>query len=470
MLTYKEAQEFIEDAKKRGSILGLTSMRALVEELGNPQNKIPIIHIAGTNGKGSFGAYLASICKEAGFKVGRYCSPAVFDALECWQYDGRNITEEEYAECMSQVKQACDILALQKKDSSDESKGIYPTAFEIETALAFVYFEKMKPDILLLEVGMGGIEDATNVVEHPKACVFTKISYDHMQFLGNTLEEIAEKKAGIMKPGATIFWGAQESEVETVLQEAFTRIAEEDKDRGTQTTLGDVYTSRVKLISQKPGELRFSYLGINYITKMSGMYQMENASLAIAVFDWLWPKLLFGLQDEMQMWEDENAPLVGWMDMEYASRLGIFNATWPGRFEIVSNEPLFIIDGAHNEDAALQLVKTIENSFTNQPLAYIIGVLADKEHEKMLEIMLPYGKKVFCITPQNIRGLDGKVLAKEVETVSKSIGRGIEVEYCDSIDEAVEKARDYSLKQNAPVLAFGSLSYLGELKCLIEKK
>ena len=214
MLTYKEVEAFVEEAKKRGSVLGLTSMRALMEALGNPQNKISTIHIAGTNGKGSFGAYMASICKEAGFKVGRYCSPAVFSPLECWQYDGRNMTEDEYVACMSQVKSACDIIALNKENP------IYPTLFEIETAAAFVYFEKMQPDVVLLEVGMGGRLDATNVVEHPLACVFTKISRDHMQFLGESLTEIATEKAGIMKPGAYIFWGEQEPEVECVLEDS----------------------------------------------------------------------------------------------------------------------------------------------------------------------------------------------------------------------------------------------------------
>ena len=181
MFTYKDAQDYLEKAKKKGSVLGLETMQALMQELGEPQNQIPTVHIAGTNGKGSVGAYLASICKEAGFKVGRFCSPAVFHPLECWQFDGECITEEAYAKAMETVKQACEKASLE------------PTAFELETALAFVYFEEMQPDVLLLEVGMGGAEDATNVVEHPIATVFTKISRDHMQFLGESLSEIAEK-------------------------------------------------------------------------------------------------------------------------------------------------------------------------------------------------------------------------------------------------------------------------------------
>ncbi len=444
MLTYKEVEAFVEEAKKRGSVLGLASMLALMEELGNPQNQVPTIHIAGTNGKGSFGTYLASICKEAGFKVGRYCSPAVFSPLQCWQYDGRNMTEEEYVACMSQVKSACDIIALNTEGR------ILPTLFEIETALAFVYFAKMKPDVVLLEVGMGGRLDATNVIEHPLACVFTKISRDHMQFLGESLTEIATEKAGIMKPGALIFWGEQEPEVECVL--------EEQLQRTPNAIRGDVYTSRTEFISQKPGELRFTYLGVNYMTRMAGMYQIQNASLAIAVFDTIWPMLLFNQQDDMQIWQDNEVSLASWMDMEYASRVGVLQAVWPGRFEVIGEQPLFVIDGAHNEDAVKQLAITVEKSFTNQPINLIIGILADKEHEKMLEYMMPFANKIYTITPPNPRGLDGRVLAEEIKQWHKDVW------FCETIEEAVKSVIFQSEQDGSPILAFGSLSYLGELK------
>ncbi len=454
-MTYRQAQDFIEEAKPRGSVLGLDNMRALMDALGNPQNTIPTVHITGTNGKGSVGAYLASICKEAGFKVGRYCSPAVFDPLECWQYDGANITQEEYAQAMTTVREACDTLA---------EADIYPTSFELETALAFVYFAGKKPDLFLLEVGMGGETDATNVIDNPIACVITRISYDHMQFLGNSLEEIAKVKAGIMKPGAVIFWGDQEPEVLHVLEDRFRQVQALGKERGLETIEGDYYPSRVKLCSMKPGELRFTYLGVNYMTRMAGYYQMQNASLAIAVFDALWPRLLFGLSNEMQMWQDENAPLAGWMDMEYASRAGVLFANWPGRFEVIGEEPLLILDGAHNEDAAKQLAKTIENSFTNPSLTYIIGVLADKEHKKMLELMLPFAKQIYTITPPNARGLDGEILCREVYEVAGEQKLQIQAEYCPRIREALEKALAYGRENHSEILAFGSLSYLGELK------
>ena len=451
-MTYKEAKAYVEESKKRGSVLGLANMHALMNELGNPQNEIPTIHIAGTNGKGSVGAYLASICKEAGFKVGRYCSPAVFEELECWQYDDRNITEEEYAQGMSIVADACEAI------SARSGEPFAPTYFELETTLAFVYMAQKKPDVFLLETGMGGKEDATNVVENPLACVFTKISMDHMQFLGNSLAEIAEQKAGIMKPGALVFWGEQEPEVRDVLKESFKRVAREGERKGLETVHGDFYSRCVELISASSEKIEFSYLGIEYETHMTGLYQMQNASLAIAVFDAIWPTLLLGLQDDMDYWNANNESLVSWVDMEYACKVGVSKAYWPGRFEVLGTEPVFVIDGAHNEDAVKQLAFTIQNRFTNQPVNFIIGVLADKAHEQMLEIMMPYANHIYTLTPPNPRGLSGEVLAEEVRQWSAN------VVVCESIEIAVKKALSQSEADGCPILAFGSLSYLGELK------
>lgn len=478
MLTYEKAREFIEQTTKFGSILGLTGMRALMDELGNVQNTIPTIHIAGTNGKGSVGTYLAAICREASLNVGRYCSPAVFSPLECWQYNGENITEEEYAECMSQVKEACDIVI---------AKGIQPTVFEIETAMAFVYFSKKKPDVLLLETGMGGETDATNVVGNPLACVFTTISYDHMQFLGNTLEEIATIKVGIMKPKASCFWGKQEPEVEAVLERKFEEIVlggkskkpchvevKEDMCRGTKRAPKRVVvnTERLQLISEKPGEMQFSYCDRIYTTKMAGHYQLQNAALALEVFDEIGKELICRRYPNAS--NDINDVDIhclrnpfedfGCRKMIEMKERGIAEAFWPGRFEVISNNPLFIIDGAHNEDAAKQLSITIENCFTNQPLTYIIGVLADKEHKKMLETMLPHASKVYTITPKNARGMDGQLLLEEAKEVCKEQKLSIDVKFCQSIEEALDKASAYGIQKNSPILAFGSLSYLGELK------
>ena len=465
-MTYEQARKFIEQTTKFGSILGLTSMKALMQELGNVQNNVPMIHIAGTNGKGSVGAYLASIFKEAGLKVGRYCSPAVFHPLECWQYDGRMINEHEYADIMSQVKKACDIVI---------SKGIQPTVFEVETAAAFVYFSQMPTDIVLLETGLGGETDATNVIEHPLACVFTNISRDHMQFLGETLTEIATVKAGIIKEGAYVCSANQKPEVEEVLKEFYINVNSikcsknlgENRGLSKRTCLESenvycvqdifkkhsqtiqpifVQEEQLHLLSQKAGELEFSYKNKVYQTQLSGIYQMKNAALAIEVAENLLPILLRKTEDTQNI-----------------IKKGIKKAVWSGRFEVIAKEPLFLIDGAHNEDAAYMLSQTLQNSFTKSSFVYIIGVLADKEHKKMLELMQFFSDKVYTITPPNARGLDAKKLAEEASEFYK------EVTACETIEEAVTEAFTYAKEYEKHILAFGSLSYLSEMKTMVEE-
>lgn len=439
MLSYEEACLFLDNARKWGSILGLQNMHILMELLGNPQNDIPVIHIAGTNGKGSVGAYLASIFQEAGLKTGRYCSPAVFDPLECWQYDGNMISIEEYCQVLSQVKEACEL--------AEQQYQVYPTVFEIETALAFVYFKQMQPDIVLLETGLGGAEDATNVIEHPLACVFTTISRDHMQFLGESLEEITKVKAGIIKKGALVFSAEQKPEVRKVLD---CHMAE----KNSSEKIIYVSSQNLKLLSQIPGMLSFTYKERMYQSKLSGIYQMQNAALAIEVAD----RMLDTITRSVSIILGVKSYKIEEKKQSGIIKSGVEKASWPGRFEIIGTDPLFILDGAHNEDAVKQLANTIENCFTNQSIALIIGILADKEHEKMLECMMPFAERVFTVTPPNSRGLDGRILAEEVSRWHE------DVIFCDTLDEAVKSASAHGKERGCPILAFGSLSYLGELK------
>ena len=431
MMTFEEARRFIAESSKTGSILGLESICNLMRELGNIQDQLPVIHIAGTNGKGSTGAYLQAIFEQAGFTTSRYCSPAVFDPLEVFQYCGTTISESEYAHAMSQVKTACDILV---------SKGNpMPTVFEIETAAAFVWFYQKKPDIVLLEVGMGGETDATNIVKNPLASVITTISRDHMGFLGEKVEDIAAVKAGIIKEKCPVFSAVQQSGVEKVLFEYANKM---------QSELRMVEEEDCQLLEEAFGRLSFSYKGKNYVTGMAGLYQIQNAALAIEVAEYLLPKLM----------EKKSSQAA----VEGIIKKGVEAARWAGRFEVIQKEPLVIMDGAHNEDAAKQLAQTVHNCFPKQKLIYIIGVLADKEHGKMLELMLPYADQVYTVTPNNPRALDGKQLAEEVRNFHQ------EVEACDSVTEALKKALQQAKEKKESVLAFGSLSYLGELKRVIE--
>jgi dihydrofolate synthase/folylpolyglutamate synthase len=251
-----------------------------------------------------------------------------------------------------------------------------------------------------------------------------------------------------MKPGAYVFVGCQEPEVEKTLKEKYRKIQIESQQLGISLPpMQVVNPNKIQMISEKPGEMRFLY-GDNYRTKMAGHYQLKNAALAIEVMNTILPEV-FGIE---------------YSDVSDCIKKGIEQAFWPGRFEVLSENPLFIMDGAHNEDAAKQLARSIENCFTNQPLTYIIGVLADKEHQKMLEIMLNFASKVYTITPANARGLDGRLLMEEAKGVCQTKGLAVDIEYCQTLKEALDKATDYGKEYNQPILAFGSLSYLGSLK------
>lgn len=425
-MTYEEAKAYIEEVSRTGSILGLESIVHLMQELKDVQEHLRMIHIGGTNGKGSTGAFIESVLKEAGYLVGRYTSPAVFDPFEVWRVNGVNISLEDYLACLDEVKEACERML---------SKGMaQPTVFEVETALAFVYFAKKNCDYVLLEVGMGGETDATNLITKPVCSVLTSISMDHMQFLGNTLKEIAKVKSGIIKKDCPIVTSdAQDAEVLQVIKEAAAKkgakllLAKQDAMEVIKT---EENTSKAGLSCHHKtlGEVTLSLMGA---------YQVENANLAITVcLD------VLALPCEV-------------------IKKGLEKAYWPGRFEVICTNPTFIIDGAHNEDAAKKLYQTLQNHFTNRKITYIIGVLADKEHKKMLEIMLPLAERVYTVTPPNKRALDGTDLAKEVGSLGKT------AVYCEKIEDAVKFVLESA--EDEVIVAFGSLSYLARIKEAAER-
>lgn len=419
-MTYEEAKAYIEEVSQTGSILGLENIQNLMQELGDVQEQLRILHIAGTNGKGSTGAFIESVLIEAGYRVGRYTSPAVFEPFEVWRINRENISLERYLECLEQVKNACERML---------EKGMcQPTVFEVETALAFVYFYQEKCDYVLLEVGMGGETDATNLITKPVCSVFTSISRDHMQFLGDSLTEIARVKAGIIKEGCPVVaTGNQNPEVLQILREVSTeRNAKFIVADGAEIATAMVGVGGIGYRHKKAGQIHLS---------MSAHYQIENSDLAITVC-----MEVLNIRSEI-------------------IRKGIDKAKWPGRFEQISRSPFVVIDGAHNEDAAKKLAEVIRNYFTKQRITYIIGVLADKEHAKMLEVMLPYAHRIYTVTPPNKRALDGAVLAEVVSNFGK------EAVYCKSIREAAVLAvKDVRMGETEIIIAFGSLSYLAELK------
>lgn len=432
-MNYEKARACAATIGKKGSILGLTSIQNLMQELSHVEEQLQIIHIAGTNGKGSVGAFLESVLMEAGYKVGRYTSPAVFDPLEVWRINQKNIEKERYAELFSKVKEACDRMV---------EKGMpHPTIFEVETAMAFCYFKEECCDYVLLEVGMGGREDATNLISHPVCSVLTSISMDHMQFLGDTIGQIAWAKAGIIKESCPAVTAGQERYGE----EVFSVIRKEAEEK--HAPLWVAKASEVKLTESSLQGIRFLEPEIGEVSiPLTGTYQIENAHLAITV-----------LRQVLKL------------DTDVIKR-GLTKTRWPGRFEQIATDPLFLIDGAHNEDAAVKLEASVENYFTNREITYIIGVLADKEHAKVLERMLPHASAVYTVTPDNPRALDAKKLAKEAKLVLDRLQGGNnpqehrpQVQACETVREAVKHARSVT-PEDGVILAFGSLSYLKDVK------
>ena len=428
-MNYEQARAYAVNVSRSGSILGLDSIENLMHELGDIQERLKIIHIAGTNGKGSTGAYLERVLIEAGYRVGRYSSPAVFSYREIWQINGKAVSEEAYAALMEKVKTACLTLT---------EKGLpHPTSFEIETVAAFLYFKEENCDLVLLETGMGGNLDATNIIKNTKLAVLVSISMDHMSFLGNTLEEIAQKKAGIIKPGCRTVTTRQKSEAIKVITKTCEQL-------GVSCTIAD--PDEAVLGQESVFGQSFTYEGQKFDISLAGVYQKENAVLALKALEIL---------DEL-----------GWHTTMEQRKDGLSHTSWKGRFTVICRKPLFIVDGAHNAGAADKMEESIRHYFNGKKLIYIMGVFADKEYKIVLEKTAHFAEKIYTIeTPDNPRALPAEELAKAAREFNPG------AESTKSIADAVEKAFAYAGDdENSVILAFGSLSFIGDLTRAVEER
>lgn len=419
---YKETLEYIQSLNQYGSVLGLDNMLRLCEKLGHPETRCRFIHIAGTNGKGSTSAYIAHMLMAAGFRVGRYVSPTITDYRERFQIGTRMITQKDLCEYVERLKSVCEELVAEGYP--------HPTPFEVETALGFLYFAEKNCDYVVLEVGMGGATDATNVIPVPVACVWASISMDHMGFLGKDLTSIARVKAGIAKEGSLLISCKQEQEVEEVLQKQAEQV-------GGSLVIADA--SKATGIKYGLTTQQFSYKGLSKLKiHLAGIHQISNAVTAVEVM--------------LQLRE------IGVDISDKAIYKGLEDTLWQARLEVLGKQPLFVIDGAHNEDAARKLVSSIETYFSGKRMIYIMGVLKDKEYEKILSMTAKYAEHILTITPpENPRALD----AYELALVAREYHN--QVTNLSSLEEAVEVS--HLLADNDTViLCFGSLSYLGAIK------
>lgn len=420
-MDYNTALKYINDKNKLGIVPGLDSIKELLRRLGNPENDCKALHIAGTNGKGSVFAFVEKSLVDSGYKVGRYISPTIFTYLERFQINMKYMDEETFGELL-------DIVA-KKIDEMEEEGFVSPTAFEIETAVAFLYFSRGKCDYMLLECGMGGKLDATNVILSPVVSVIARISMDHMQYLGDSLEKIAINKAGIIKDNSICVSTVQEKEVYNILKETC------EKHSARFITVDE---DKLEILSEDTDKSVFKYKNEIYEITLLGEHQILNAVTAIEVLK-----------------------AVG-TDNEYIKK-GLRKTVWKGRMTKVSDEPPIYVDGAHNEEAWLVLKHNINKYFTNKRIIYIIGVLKDKEYGKMVDILCDNMDYAITITPNTPRGLDKDILAGLIRK------KGVEADTADNAEMALKKAFGYIKDSDGSntdnkfvIMVCGSLSFIAD--------
>lgn len=419
-MDFLEAQNYLEKVRsQKGIVLGLDTMCHLMAKLNNPQDKVKFIQVAGTNGKGSTAAYLTSILSEAGIKVGRYTSPAVFSSTEQYFACGSCISESEYAKGVTAVAEAAASL-----------DGEIPTAFEQETALAFWYFAKKGCELAILEAGLGGDMDATNIVTTTVCSIITSISMDHCRILGNKISEIAAHKAGIIKPGAPVICIEQKEDAMEPIRAAA---------KAADTPLYEVHRDEVRQIfSDKRESIVFFREFENLHLKMLGSCQPENAALAVQAASVL-----------SRSYPIEKKHIYD----------GIEKTRWGGRFELHSGSPDIILDGAHNPDGIRRLRESVNQMFGAVPICYVCGVLADKDYEKEIEILFGRASNVFTVTPPSPRAMK----STDLKAAIKERFPQLKVISFDS-EDGIEKAMEAAVSQNNPVVVCGTLTILARVK------
>ncbi len=422
-MNYNEALEYIHSVEWLGSRPGLSRTEELLEKLGNPEKGMEFVHVAGTNGKGSTCSMCESVLRAAGYKVGLYTSPYIVRFNERMCVNGEPIADDELAELVEIIKPIADNM-------TDK-----PTEFEIITALAFLYYKRHACDIVVLEVGMGGRLDSTNVIDSPVVSVITGVAIDHVSVLGSTVAEIAREKAGIIKQNRPVIYGGRDNV-------AFDVICEKAKKCQSEVVRTDVGAISVKTMSVEGtvfdyGELKDVKLSL------CGSYQPENAITVIETVRVLIRE--------------------GFNISESALREGLKTAKWRARFELLEKEPTVIFDGSHNMQGVKAAAESIKRFFGNEKVLLLMGVLADKEWKAMLGELLPLAEAMYCVTPNSPRALDSSDLAKECNA------RGVTAKAFSSLDDGVQKAYNDAKTQNMPLVMLGSLYMYGDVFQALEK-
>ena len=429
-MTYTQAVTYIKESHDQVIRLGLERMEVLLERLGDPQKQLHFIHVAGTNGKGSVCAMTAQILQCAGLKTGLFTSPVISDYREQFQVNGEMISQDTFVRLADTLKQVCDHM--------DDP----PSEFEKAVALAFLYFAESRCDLVVLEVGLGGVDDATNVIDTPEVAAIVNIDYDHMGFLGNTLDQIAQKKSGIIKEGAVVVTTDQQDAVMDVL---------ESRCRDMHATLIKASAKHVRILEKSLDGQRLIYDGSASLPReitlsLIGDHQCANAAIVLEIIRCLQMK--------------------DWRIPEDAIREGMKTVRWCGRFELLSKDPLIIVDGAHNPDGIRALSHNLGEYCAGETFIFITGILKDKDYHEMLLQMLPFAYRFLTIAPDNPRAMSAEACAQEI----RRCGFCGEIEAFTDKQQAVAHAVNIAIQTGHPVCAFGSLYSVGALKAAIQSE
>lgn len=419
-MNYDEALAYIHSVTWRGSRLGLDRTKELLSRIGDPQKQLRFIHIAGTNGKGSTAAMLAKMLQLSGYRTGLYISPFINRFNERMQLNGESISDGDLASITAFIRPHADAMAD------------HPTEFELITVIALEYFRRVGAEIVVLEVGMGGDLDSTNVIDTPELAIITNIGLDHTRELGGTIPQIARTKAGIIKKGGDVLIYGLNAEADAVFEETC-------RERGAVLHVTD--HSRVSNVSVGLDALRFSCVPYGALAcGLIGAYQAKNAAVAITAAEILQTK--------------------GWHISAQAITNGLLSVRWPARFELLKRDPLFIADGGHNPQGISAVAESLKLHFPNHKITFLLGVMADKDISSMIGILCPIADAFFTVTPNNPRAMDAEALAVLLRE------RGCATEACDSVASGVRCAIGHAGKSGV-VCALGSLYLLGDVRAAL---
>ncbi|NMB33244.1 MAG: bifunctional folylpolyglutamate synthase/dihydrofolate synthase [Clostridium sp.] len=420
-MDYNQAIEYIHGTLKFGMKLGLENIKTLLEAMGNPHKSLKYVHVAGTNGKGSTCTFIGSILQNAGYKVGMYTSPYIENFTERIKINTNEIPKQDLAKITQFVRQNVKDMLLRGFN--------HPTEFEITTAIAFQYFHENNCDIVVLEVGLGGLYDSTNIIDSALVSVVTAIGHDHMDRLGDSLSQIAQEKAGIIKRETSVILSPQVREVEEVFEMVCTK---------KEVKLHKVDSSRIKINKVSLGGQKFDYDGFNGLSiSLLGEHQVVNAATAV--------EAVLALRHG------------GYHISEGAIKKGLEVAKWPGRLEILSRKPFFIIDGAHNLEGSQALSRFINRNFPKSKKVFIMGILKDKDYMAVIREMAPLAQCIIAVTPKNERALPAAQLLENIKLYCNC------VLFSDTIEAAVKKSFEIA-DDDSLICAFGSLYYIGEVR------